>query len=91
MPYNMAAVEWSDQHFDRTYLSKWWPQQLPTLVLSGAQDRIVTQELWNDARYEGPHILRRTVADAGHFLWIDQPKAARAAFTQLVRHITTAG
>ena len=90
MPYNMAAVEWSDQHFDRTYNAKWWPDQLPTLVLSGAQDRIVTQTLWDDARYAGPNVIRRTVADAGHFLWIDQPRAAHDAFAELVDHIGAA-
>ncbi len=87
MPYNMAAVEWSDQHFDHTYRATWWPQQLPTLVLSGAEDRIVTQRLWDDPRYGGPNVIRRTVTGAGHFLWIEQPQAAHDAFAELVGRI----
>src|ERR1700744_2029216 len=35
MPYNLAAAEWSDGHFDHTYTLKWWPKKLPTLILSG--------------------------------------------------------
>ena len=87
MPYNRAAVEWSDQHFDRSYVLKWWPEQLPTLVLSGAQDRIATQRLWDDPRYRGPNVIRRTIADAGHFLWIEQPQAAHDAFAELADRI----
>ncbi|GGL89685.1 alpha/beta hydrolase [Nakamurella endophytica] len=46
MPYNRRAVDWSDRHFDRTYTAAWWPASLPTLVLGGGADRIVTQTLW---------------------------------------------
>ena len=37
MPYNRSAVGWSDEHFDHTYVARWWPQSLPTLVVSGGR------------------------------------------------------
>jgi len=45
MPYNGAAVAWSDEHFDHIYVSTWFPRQLPMLIVSGGEDRIVTQRL----------------------------------------------
>lgn len=84
MPYNLAAAEWSDGHFDHTYTLKWWPKKLPTLILSGAHDRIVVQEFWDDASFVGENILRATVEDAGHFPWIERPVAVREAFATFV-------
>ena len=82
MPYNGAAVAWSDDHFDHTYASRWFPEQLPTLIVGGGEDRIVTQRLWNDPRFEGEHVLRRTIDGGGHFPWIERPAAVRAAFAE---------
>jgi pimeloyl-ACP methyl ester carboxylesterase len=87
MPYNPAAVDWSAQHFDSTYELRWWPATLPTLIVSGAQDRIVTQRLWDEPRFQGDHVLRHRIEDAAHFPWIEQPDAVRAAFHDLDRHL----
>jgi len=73
MPYNPSAVAWSDEHFDHDYVAAWWPEHLPTLIVSGAQDRIVTQRLWDEPRYRGPNAARVVVDDAAHFPWIDRP------------------
>jgi pimeloyl-ACP methyl ester carboxylesterase len=83
MPYNGAAVAWSDDHFDHTYTATWWPRRLPTLIISGSEDRIVTQRLWDDARFQGPHVLRRRIDGGAHFPWIDRPDTVRAAFAEL--------
>jgi len=83
MPYNLPAVEWSAESFDRTYAHSWWPHALPTLVVSGGEDRIVDQSLWDDTRYTGPHVLRRTITGGAHFPWIEQPDQVRAAFVAL--------
>jgi pimeloyl-ACP methyl ester carboxylesterase len=84
MPYNLAAVEWSDQHFDHTYELKWWPKELPTLILSGSHDRIVEQRYWDDTRFAGENVVWRTIENAGHFPWIEQPDAVRRAFAAFV-------
>jgi pimeloyl-ACP methyl ester carboxylesterase len=83
LPINPAAVDWSEAHFDRTYVAKWWPRQLPTLVMSGERDRIVDQSLWREERFHGPHVLHRTAPGAGHFSWIERPGDVRAAFHEL--------
>ena len=87
MPYNQAAVEWSEHNFDHTYAAAWWPQSLPTLILSGAEDRIVAQDLWGDPRFQGENIMRTIVEDAGHFLWLEKPDQVRAAFSALVTRL----
>jgi pimeloyl-ACP methyl ester carboxylesterase len=84
MPYNLAAVEWSERNFDHTYELKWWPTELPTLILSGSRDRIVEQSLWDDARFAHENVMRLTIEDAGHFPWIEQPSAVRKAFAAFV-------
>jgi pimeloyl-ACP methyl ester carboxylesterase len=84
MPYNLAAVEWSDRHFDHTFELKWWPTDLPTLILSGSQDRIVEQSFWDNARFEGKNVMWLTVEDGGHFPWIEKPIAVRKAFAAFV-------
>ncbi len=83
MPYNAAAVDWSDQHFDSTYVATWWPRSLPVLILGGAEDRIVVQHLWNRPGFDGPHVIRRLIPGAAHFSWIERPEAVRAAFSEL--------
>ena len=37
MPYNGLAIAWSARNFDETYTSAWWPQTIPTLIVSGAE------------------------------------------------------
>ena len=88
MPYNHEAVAWSDRNFDDSYVARWWPRSLPTLILGGAEDRIVAQDIW-DGRPElqGDNILRRVVDGAAHFPWFDYPEAVRAAFRELAEAI----
>jgi hypothetical protein len=40
MPYNAVAVEWSAEHFDRTYRAAWFPQEILTPILSWMPDTI---------------------------------------------------
>jgi pimeloyl-ACP methyl ester carboxylesterase len=88
MPYNTAAVDWSARNFDNTYALRWWPATLPTLIVSGAEDRIVTQRLWDEPRFQGGNVLRRRIDGAAHFPWIEQPGAVRAAFHDLAVVVT---
>ncbi|GHJ49153.1 alpha/beta hydrolase [Catellatospora sp. TT07R-123] len=83
MPYNTAAVNWSAQNFDSTYELRWWPAAMPTLIVSGAQDRIVAQRLWDEPRFQGRHVLHRQIEGAAHFPWIERPDEVRDAFHEL--------
>lgn len=87
MPYNLGAVQWSAKHFDRDYRLAWWPTTLPTLIVSGSADRIVTQALWQPKRFHTDNVIWRVVPEAGHFPWIEQPDAVRDAFAELARRI----
>ncbi|MEO6887056.1 MAG: alpha/beta hydrolase [Jatrophihabitantaceae bacterium] len=83
MPFNDQSMRWSAENFDNTYVSGWWPRQLPTLIISGSLDRIVTQTVWDDPRFAGDHVVRRTIDGGAHFPWIEQPDAVRDAFAEL--------
>ncbi|MFI5766131.1 alpha/beta fold hydrolase [Streptomyces sp. NPDC051563] len=84
LAYNHDAVVWADAHFDDTYRARWSPHTLETLVVSGAQDRVVAQHLWQeDPAFTRPNILHRRIEGAAHFPWIESPEAVRAAFADL--------
>jgi len=87
MPYNGPAVAWSDENFDHTYTSAWWPATLPTLIISGSDDRIVAQHLWDDDRYRGPHITHAIIDGGAHFVWIENPAAVRQALQEFARAV----
>lgn len=87
MPYNAAAVDWSDAHFDHIYQAAWWPTDIPVLRLAGAEDRIVWQGGWADRRFQTPNVIARSIPGAGHFPWIENPAAVRAAFDDLAARI----
>ena len=90
MPFNRRAVDWSDRNFDHTYAAAWWPATVPTLIVSGADDRIVTQQLWDDKRYRGKHITRTIIDRGAHFPWIENPAAVRDALQDFAGRITSA-
>ncbi len=87
MPYNTAAVVWSDVNFDNDYVSVWWPETIPTLILAGDNDRIVGQHGWDQSRFEGANVTRVAAKGGGHFPWIDNPQAVRDAFTTLAESV----
>jgi pimeloyl-ACP methyl ester carboxylesterase len=88
MPYNSAAVDWSEDNFDHIYEAAWWPSDVPVLVLAGADDRIVWQGGWDDERFHTPNALFRTIPAGGHFPWIENPAAVSAAFDELAERIS---
>jgi pimeloyl-ACP methyl ester carboxylesterase len=89
MTYNQDAVQWSAENFDRDYLLAWWPTTLPTLIVTGSADRIVTQSLWQANRFHTGNVIWRVIADAGHFPWLEQPVAVRNAFDEVAQRISS--
>lgn len=87
LPYNRAAVEWSDANFDHVYIAKWWPCALPVLILAGSEDRIVSQEGWDQARFKTANVWTRIIPGGGHFPWIENPSAVDAAFNELATRV----
>ncbi len=90
MPYNLRAVEWSAENFDTTYRLAWWPSTLPTLVLSGDEDRIVVQHLWQHPCLRGANVTHVEVPDAGHWPWIENRAAVTAAFAEFAAGLPSA-
>ena len=86
MPYNAAAVEWSDKNFDHSYRASWWPE-VPVLRLAGMDDRIVSQDDWEAPEYHTPNALHWLVPGAGHFPWIENPREVAEAFRSFARLI----
>lgn len=80
MPYNGSAVEWSDHNFDHDYALTWWPTRIPTLIVSGSDDRIVTQSLWDDPTFSGENVTRVWINEGAHFMWFENPEATKRAF-----------
>lgn len=93
LPYCHDAVAWADAHFDETYQARWRPHSgLATLILSGTEDHVVDQRIWqDDPAFDQPHVLRRTIARAGHFPWIENPQAVRTAFADLTSLLDGSG
>jgi len=86
LTYCHAAVAWAGTHFDDVYRARWKPESLPTLIISGGRDHVVDQRLWQqDAAFDRPHVLRRTIDGASHFPWIEAPHRVGAAFADLIR------
>lgn len=81
MPYNREAIEWSDANFDHTYKARWWPE-VPVLRLWGEADRIVSQAAWAAPEFNTPNVMARSIPDAGHFPWIEDPQAVALAFRE---------
>ncbi|MEU8997718.1 alpha/beta hydrolase [Streptomyces caniferus] len=88
LPYCHDAVAWADAHCDDDYRARWAPRTLPTLIVSGDRDHIVDQRLWQDEPgFQGPHVLHRRIAEAGHFPWVENPEAVRTAFADLAARL----
>ena len=88
MPYNRAAVDWSDRHFDHDYVATWWPDTLPTLIVSGSDDRIVSQRLWDDEHFRGANVERIVIDRGQHFPWFENPSAVREALQSFAGRLT---
>src|SRR5262245_42901760 len=89
MPYNGRAIEWSDHNFDKTYISTWWPQTIPTLIVSGSDDRIVWQGAWEEPRFRRSNVLHRIIDGGAHFPWIENPLAVQQAFSELAAKVVS--
>ena len=81
LTYSDGAYRSSEEHFDRTYRAKWIPQTIPTMILSGEQDLITPLRLFADAaQFHRNHIEIKSIKNAGHFPWIENPADVAAAF-----------
>jgi pimeloyl-ACP methyl ester carboxylesterase len=86
LPYNFEACQWSEENFDQTYQAKWIPQTIPTLILGGEQDLVTPLCLFAKANhFQRDNIRIRSIKNAGHFPWIENPGDVTAAFKDYCR------
>lgn len=83
LPINYVTCEWSAQHFDKNYKAKWVPQEIPTLILAGDEDYLTPLRLFSETQvFQRPNILLRTIKNAGHYPWIENPEEVIAVFKE---------
>ncbi len=90
LPYNYETCEWSKQHFDHTYKAKWIPQRIPTLIVSGEKDWITPLQLFTDVKdFHRTNIMIRSIKNAGHFPWIENPVEIVTVFQEYYHFFDT--
>ncbi len=83
LPYNYEICQWSEEHFDQTYEAKWAPQKISTLILSGDHDLITPLKGFSDdKRFCRDNIELKSIKDAGHFPWLDNPTDVATIFRE---------
>jgi pimeloyl-ACP methyl ester carboxylesterase len=88
LPYNHDAFHWAKQHFDPIYKAKWRPEEIPTLILSGAKDLATPLKFFSqNKQYHRKNIAMVEIEDAAHFPWIENPTAVANAFFNYTRQI----
>lgn len=81
--FNFKSCDWSAQHFDASYKAKWVPKNIPTLILAGDEDHLTPLYLFSENKeFQRDNILIRSIKNAGHFPWIDNPKQVIAVFEE---------
>lgn len=84
------AVWWQKKVVDINYNSKWIPQKVPTLIITGEYDAMVPDNLVNETFSISTlqsNIIRETIKGAGHFPWIEQPKHITEIFSKFKKKL----
>ena len=83
LPFNYQTCEWSQKHFDHQYKAKWIPKTIPTLILAGEKDQIIPLQFFIDStKFQRSNITIRTINNAGHFPWIENPRGVINVFNE---------
>ncbi|HEX4839698.1 MAG TPA: alpha/beta hydrolase [Rhabdochlamydiaceae bacterium] len=88
LPYNHEAYQWSDKHFDSTYQAKWVPQKIPALIMAGKEDLVTPLQLFKKEKtFCRDNIKFRSIKNAGHFPWIENPSAVVKEFKAYAKQL----
>lgn len=84
LPINFHATSWWFAKATQLDYSKLWvPQKVPTLIVGASHDIITPITLFqHDERYQRDNIEIVKIENAGHFPWMEQPKAVYQTFEQ---------
>lgn len=82
LPFNHHSFDWATKAFHPTYQAKWVPKTIPTLVMSGGEDRLTPLSLFRGTEFEQrSNISFVEIEEAGHFPWIENPDKVSKVFT----------
>ncbi|AZL15760.1 alpha/beta fold hydrolase [Rickettsiales endosymbiont of Stachyamoeba lipophora] len=69
--YNAQAKLWGDTVFHPNYEYKWYPKELPTLLIGSTDDRLLPIKLFDGYEdFVRPNIQKIVFEDTGHFPWL---------------------
>lgn len=88
LPYNYETCMWSEKYFDRIYQARWAPKAIPALILAGEKDLVTPLRFFlNEKRFNRENITFKSIKDAGHFPWIENPAEVAEAFCAFVNRL----
>lgn len=72
---------WMNKVASSGYTASWIPKNVPALIIGNEFDYMTPFEIFqNDPRFSRPNIQFVEIKEAGHFNWMDNPGAVKAAF-----------
>lgn len=84
--FNYQAYEWYNKNFQPSYKLKWYPREIPTLILAGDEDHITPLILFSKSKnFKRKNILIHEIKKSGHFPWMDNPKQVILVFEEYCR------
>lgn len=81
-PFNYFSIPWWEKKVKTIkYSAKWFPSNIPTLILGGTYDYVMPLSLFKrDTRFHRDNITIEAIDRAGHFPWIEAPELVARAF-----------
>ncbi len=84
-PYHAESFCWVRDHFYPHFRPTWIPQKVPTLIMTGSEDRITPLSTFDGTPYsEQDNIALHSIEGASHFPWLEKPEKVN----QFLRMIT---
>lgn len=81
----LPAVWWQRKAIEMQFCAKWVPQNIPTLLIGSKYDCICPFTLFEkDKRFQRDNVKMSFIEDAGHFPWLENPKAVKNAFGEFI-------
>lgn len=86
LPIHRKAYEWARAVFHPHYEAKWVPQHIPTLILSGEDDKLTPLKYFADKpSFHRPNITLTEISGASHFPWVEKPQAVKKIYDDYVK------
>lgn len=82
------AVWWQKKALELNFNAQWIPKTVPTFIVNSKFDCICPYTLYaKDDRFIRPNIQRVFIEDAGHFIWVENPKRTIEIFNEFIKNL----